>query len=125
MMKPYAVAVSPRSQGVKLTSVVILASTLQACAGVPVPDGNGGITYVIIGVGVVSIPAPEGPPDVAVARTRTLGLMLSDQPDAKVVLGYSSSLTTLVAKDSPGVMVTTDGIGAPIITKPRRRMEIE
>lgn len=102
----------------RVGAIAALAGMLQACSGLPLSDADGGLTYVIVGFGIVSVPAPKGHPDVAVVRARSLGLMMSDHPSTKLALGYASSLVTVVSKDSPGVIVTTDENGLPTVTRP-------
>ena len=96
-----------------------LLASLQACSGLPISHADGSTTYVIVGIGSVTVPTPKGPPEVAVVRARALGLAYRSEPTSKLTLGYTSELVTLVSTDSPGIFVETDGDGATTVTRPQ------
>lgn len=67
-------------------------SEIGCCLKIPV-SGNDSIHYLIFGLGIVSIPkANENSTKSAIFATKTqsLGVIISDQPGAKVGVGYTS-----------------------------------
>jgi hypothetical protein len=81
-------------------SVATLA--LGGCSGVPIRSDDT-IHYLIIGIGVVSVPA--GRPDVRVDRVRALGLTFADHPGLRLSLGYTSGLAVAVPEHAGDVYV--------------------
>ena len=73
------------------------------CSGVPIRSGES-VHYLIIGIGVVSVPDPAGP-EVRVDRLRALGLTLADHPGLRLSLGYTSGIVVAVPEDAGDVRV--------------------
>ena len=60
------------------------------------------IHYLIIGFGVVSVPKGNEEKAIQASSSKSLGIIVSNQPDIKLGLGYTSNNTVLVgdgAKD--------------------------
>ena len=72
---------------------------------VPVNDDAGTVNYLILGIGLVSVPRPEDQRSVLVTRAHALGLMVSDQPATKVGVGYTSSRVVAVPREAGDVQV--------------------
>jgi hypothetical protein len=70
-------------------------SSFGCCLTLPVSEEQS-VHYVILGLGVVSIPKTEQKTAVFAAKSQALGIVVSDQPGAKLGIGYSStSLVTI------------------------------
>ncbi len=70
-------------------------SSFGCCWTLPVSEDQS-VHYVILGFGVVSVPKTEKKTAVFAAKSQALGIVLSDQPGAKLGIGYtSSSLVTI------------------------------
>lgn len=95
-------------------ALLTLSVAMHGCAGIPFENEDGHVTYLILGIGAVSVPVPSHAPDVVVVRSRSFGAIATNQPALKFALGYSSELTTMVAKDSDGVAVSAGGSCEPI-----------
>jgi hypothetical protein len=76
----------------KAWSVPLLVSgALSGCSGIEVRDPDGTIHYLIVGIGVVSIPENSGEAGATVAKSQALGLQVSTLPSLKFAAGYSQS----------------------------------
>jgi len=68
-------------------------------------DGEDSQHYVILGIGVVSIPKPGTETAILATQSQTLGLHISDQPGMKLGLGYSTSSTVAIPDHAEDVRV--------------------
>lgn len=74
----------------------ILTFALTALLSGCVPLTSNGVKHtLVLGFGIVSTPAIEKPA-AQITRTKSIGLVLSDQPGMRAGLGYTSSLVTQV-----------------------------
>ena len=55
-----------------------------------------GSHYLVLGIGVISISPPRGETAAQVSRGKVLGAQLTNQPGAKIAIGYSDHQTVLV-----------------------------
>lgn len=77
---------------------------VAGCSGVPVRSGNT-VHYLIIGIGVVSVPADQETADIRVTRLNALGVSLVDQPGLRLGLGYASGTVVAVPERVEDVRV--------------------
>jgi len=76
----------------------------SGCSGIPI-DSEHTVHYLIVGVGVVSVPAAQDRTNVRVSRINALGLSLADQPGLRFGLGYSSGTAVVVPSDAHDVRI--------------------
>jgi hypothetical protein len=90
----------------RLNFVLVCAIALgsSGCSGIPIRSGET-THYVIVGIGVVSIPSAAEQTDVRVSRMHVLGLSLVDQPGLRFALGYASGTAVAVPADAEDVRV--------------------
>lgn len=79
-------------------------SGLNCCLSLPV-QGNSSIHYVVLGLGIVSIPKPNAQTAILATKTQALGVVVSDQPGAKVGLGYTSGNVVAIPDGAVDVRV--------------------
>ncbi len=79
-------------------------SSFGCCMTVSV-DGEDSQHYVILGIGVVSIPKPGTETAILATQSQALGLHISDQPGMKLGLGYSTSSTVAIPDHAEDVRV--------------------
>jgi hypothetical protein len=103
--------------GLALTMPIhIGCATSRNFLAIPVNGKNETIHYVIIGFGIVTVPAPEKTAAVSVLKSQTLGAVISDQPGLKVGIGYSSGTVVLVPNGAEDVRVeVSQKFGGPLI----------
>lgn len=77
---------------------------LSGCGGIPIESGKT-VHYLVVGIGVVSVPRAQDQADVGVTRMNALGLSLADQPGLRLGLGYSSGTVVAVPPDAADVRV--------------------
>lgn len=63
------------------------------------------INYVVIGFGIVSVPKPAIKGGAYAARTKSLGIMLSDQPGLKSSIGYATSSVIVVPANTNNTII--------------------
>lgn len=87
-----------------------LLAGLTGCSGpgcglvLPVAD-NDSIHYVVLGLGVVSVPKPAGETAVLATKLDALGLSISDQPGGKLGLGYTSASVVAIPDKAENIQV--------------------
>jgi hypothetical protein len=86
------------AKSVRAVALPLLLS-LGGCA-IPVTGESGSVHYVVIGLGVVSVPSPKTERVTTAITYNTLGVMASDQPGMRVALGYASGATILIPKET-------------------------
>jgi hypothetical protein len=79
-------------------------------------QSNGTRHYVIVGFGVVSVPATNAP-NTQVTKSQAIGLILSDQPGTKVGIGYSSSTVVQIATNQNILVEVSDHPAQPLKVK--------
>lgn len=93
------------------------AALLTASGCVSTPDtggGSGGVvavpgarstTFIVFGFGIVTVPKPSGTTAVLAVKSTAVGIQLSDQPGAKVSVGFSTGATVAVPSGASDVRV--------------------
>ncbi len=76
----------------------------SGCA-LPLKGENETMHYLIIGIGLVSIPKQEADTGILAAKTQTLGVQISDQPGLKFAAGYSNSSVVVVPETVQNALV--------------------
>jgi len=89
---------------VRVALVVILLCCVDGCSGIPIKTKSG-LHYLIIGIGVVSVPVDERADGAYVASTDMIGLQLSDQPGVKAALGIMTSSTIIVPQTTDNILI--------------------
>lgn len=90
--------------------ILLLAFTCSGCIPLRTKDS---IHHVVIGFGVVSTPRqPEEQPQVI--KTQYLGIMASQEPGAKLGIGYGSNIATIVPTNRNVVIEVSDGFLQPV-----------
>ena len=74
------------------------------------------MNYLVVGVGILTVPKPEASTGVLAARLHALGVSISDQPGLKLAIGYTSSMTVAVPDGAEDVRVEiSQRPGGPLI----------
>jgi hypothetical protein len=76
----------------------------SGCSGIPIRSGDT-VHYLIVGIGVVSMPDPQQATDVRVSRMQALGLSVTDQPGLRFGLGYASGTAVAVPANAQDVRI--------------------
>lgn len=76
--------------------VPLLTAFITACSGIPMRGADGSVHHIIIGVGVVSVPAVSEEPSMRAVRTHTLGLDIKTGPMQRISAGYSFSAEAII-----------------------------
>ncbi len=101
-------------------------SNLFCCATL-VRESGDSIDYVVLGFGVISVPAPGGPPGALVTRVRALGVLASDQPGPRLSVGYAAASAVAVPADTGDTVIeasTCAGTGVIVTGTSRSAMEV-
>jgi hypothetical protein len=108
--------------------IIMLTTLLIGCAPIMIKGNDNTVHYVILGLGIVSIPGGENKIAVQAAKTNTLGMSFTNQPGTKFSLGYTSGFFVAIpdhAKDVrveiyefPGKPITLDAISAELKSNP-------
>lgn len=89
---------------------------LGACSPLTFKNKGDSIHYVILGLGVVTIPKPESEIAVTAAKTNSFGIAISNQPGLKFSAGYSSGFFLTVPNNSKDVRLEVyERLGGEII----------
>ena len=93
--------------GVVLSFSVIMSGCgpLACCASLPIRGSQGSVHYLVIGLGLLSVPKPEDKTAVLATKMQTLGVGVSDQAGLKVGIGYASSTVVAVPDGAEDVRV--------------------
>lgn len=94
-----------------IAMLVALACCGAGCLSVPWNASDGSRHYLVIGVGVLSIPGSTQDPNtaaVAAVRAKTLGIAAGTFPGGHMAIGYSSYLSTVAPVDRD-VIVEIEG----------------
>lgn len=70
--------------------------------------------YIVLGVGIVSIPSPEASPPVAAVKLQAVGLTAELAPNARFALGYINSHQIAVAANTDTTVQVSDAVGGPV-----------
>ena len=79
-------------------------SGLSCCLTLPMA-GKSSIHYVVFGLGIISVPKPDTQTAILATKTQVLGLVVSDQPGAKIGVGYSSGSVVAIPDGAEDVRV--------------------
>jgi hypothetical protein len=91
-------------------------SSIHCCMAVPLHEGQDTVHYLVVGLGILTVPTPGTSPGVLAARLHTLGVSISDHPGLKVAIGYTSSMTVAVPDGAEDVRVEiSQQPGGPLI----------
>jgi hypothetical protein len=94
-------------------SGIALLST-SGCA-IPVQGAEGTRHYVVIGIGVVSVPSP--PPETAVTavKIQALGVVATSTPTARLIIGYTKGYQVEAAPHAQSVLLElSDSFAGPL-----------
>ena len=94
----------PLTSPLSCVTVGAIGALLSACSGIPI-DSEDTRHYLIIGVGVVSVPQSQPERSVSVHRMQALGVSVSDQPGLKLGIGYASALVTSIPHEVSSTVV--------------------
>ena len=97
-------------------------SLVASCCGtnknsfaIPLRGEEGSVHYLIIGVGVVTVPGTEARTAVQATQMQSLGVAISDQPVTKLGVGYMSSTVVSVPDGAKDVRVEVSQVpGGPL-----------
>jgi hypothetical protein len=95
-----------------LPSIAALAAS--GCA-VPWPGADGTQHYVVVGIGVCSVPSM--PPDVPVTavKVQAVGIVATATPGPRLVVGYTKSYQMEAAADARSVLLEmSDSLAGPL-----------
>lgn len=95
-----------------LPGIALLATS--GCA-LSVPGAEGTRHYIVIGIGVISVPST--PPDVPVSavKLQALGIVATATPAARLIVGYTKSYQLEVAAHARSVLLEmSDSFAGPL-----------
>lgn len=98
--------------------LVACAIVSSGCSPIVIQGESGTAHYVVLGFGIVSVPGQAEETAVNAVRIQSVGLTVSNQPQAKFSLGYLSSSTVAIPADTDGVLVeVSQELGGPLIVR--------
>ncbi|MFZ2451699.1 MAG: hypothetical protein WAW36_14375 [Methylovulum miyakonense] len=99
-------------------------SSFGCCMTVPVA-GKGSVHYLILGVGLVTVPKPEHETAILATQSHALGINLSDQPGMKLGVGYTSGSVVAIPDHAKEVRVEINQRpgGGIIINAPKAELK--
>jgi hypothetical protein len=100
---------SPRMSGRNVVLIIIIfivagCSSSPCCISTKFETDNF-INYIVIGFGIVSVPKPAMKSGAYAAKTKSLGIMLSDQPGLKSSIGYATSSVIVVPENTNNTII--------------------
>jgi len=101
----------------RLAATIVLATVLGATSGcvLPVKAGDGSRHYVVVGIGIVSVPRADAASTVSAAKVQALGVVATTGPGARLAIGYINTHQVEVAADTQWAVVEIgDAIAAPM-----------
>jgi len=99
-----------------IVAVILLSIFLLASCAIPVKDNSETLHYMVVGFGVVSIPAVQQSLAVQAVKSQILGVGISNQPGISLSIGYASNLITKIPEDAEDIRVElSDRPGGPVI----------
>jgi hypothetical protein len=91
-------------------------TSIHCCMAVPLQEGQDTVHYLVVGVGILTVPKPGTSTGVLAARLHALGVSIADQPGLKLAIGYTSSMTVAVPDGAEDVRVEiSQRPGGPLI----------
>lgn len=79
--------------------------SFNCCASYSIQGDKGAVHYLILGIGIVTVPKPNTDTAILATRVHALGVNLSDQPGLKMAVGYSSSSVVTIPDGAEDVRV--------------------
>jgi hypothetical protein len=79
----------------RFIAAILLFLAISGCA-IPVTGGSGTVHYLVVGVGVVNVPAPNENTSSSAITYDVVGLLVSNQPGVRMAAGYASGSTVQV-----------------------------
>jgi hypothetical protein len=99
-----------------LLLLLLVPLILNGCMSFPIQGGENSVHYLIIGVGMVTVPKPEKETAILATKSQALGVSLTDQPGLVVGIGYSSSTVIAIPDGAEDVRVeVSQKPGGPLI----------
>src|SRR5262245_41162632 len=93
---------------------VITSMAISGCA-LPLPGADGTRHYIVVGIGVVSVPKPQPEVAVTAVKVQALGIVATAAPSARLVIGYIQSHQVEAAPNSASVLVElSDSFAGPL-----------
>jgi len=102
------------SFALKALVAFVLSGTLPGCSGIPVKGREGTTHYLIIGIGVVSVPKPSGDDGVTASKIQALGIVANSSPNLRFTAGYIQGHTVSIRPDANVIVEQSDSIGGPL-----------
>ncbi len=84
----------------------VLLLAISGCA-IPVTGKSGTVHYLVVGIGVVNVPAPEPETSSSAVTYDVVGLLLSNQPGVRMAAGYASG-STMQVPVTADVLISAD-----------------
>lgn len=97
----------------RLVAAGMLLFALGGCA-IPVTGKSGTIHYLVVGFGVVNVPAPAQATASSAVTYDVVGLLVSNQPGVKVTAGYASGSTVQVPVTADVLISAERSVGGAI-----------
>jgi hypothetical protein len=104
------------------------ALTLLAMSGcaLPLPGAYGTRHYVVVGIGVVSVPKPQPDVTVTAVKVQALGVVATAVPGAHLVIGYTKSYQVEAEPTADPVLVEmSDSFAGPLQIRTQRTLPKE
>ena len=110
--------VNLRGRAFALTMLLV-----AGCCNIPIQRPDGTVHHLIIGIGVVTVPATDKAISVLAVRAWALGLHVSDQPGPQCSLGYASSTVLSVPVEADCLIEVSQRPFGPYVVEIGHRSE--
>jgi hypothetical protein len=84
----------------------VLLLAISGCA-IPVTGQSGTVHYLVVGIGVVNVPAPDQDTSSSAVTYDVVGLLVSNQPGVRMAAGYASGSTVQIPVTA-NVLISAD-----------------
>jgi len=89
--------------------------SIRCCPTIMFQNNVESLNYLIIGVGIVTVPKPDVDTAVLATKFQALGVSVSDQPGMKLAIGYTSSSVVAIPDNAADVRVdVSQKLGGPL-----------
>ena len=87
--------------------LAFMTAALSGCSGVRL-EGEDSIHYLVICVGIVSIPKNKADVEATVIRSHSLGITATNAPGNSFNLGYASSAVILIPDEATNLTIEVE-----------------
>ena len=97
----------PRSRRYIVSLLALMVAALTGCRGVRF-EGEDSIHYLVIGIGIVSVPKNHAEIEATIIRSHSLGLTVTNAPGNSFSLGYTRSAVIFIPDEAKDLTIEVE-----------------